>query len=77
MHVFHLYRMNHTCSDDLSFTLRAVARSSLSRDEQDVHFSTRQIADVTASVRCGATGGASIYLLQRGLVRNCTRNGRP
>lgn len=67
--------MFRTCPDDITFALGAVARSSLSHDEQDVHFSTRQIGDVTAGIRCGATGGDSVYLLQGCCVRYCTRNG--
>ena len=66
-----------TCPDHQAFALGAVAGASLGGDQQHVHLSAGQLADVTAGVVGGAAGGLSVRALQRGSVHDRTLAGGP
>ena len=57
-----------TCPDHHALALGAVAGASLCSDQQNVHLSTRQVADVAAGAVRGAAGGLPVRSLQRGRV---------
>lgn len=71
----HVPNIKHTGSDDVCYTLGAITSPSLSCNKQDEHFSTGQIRDVAVGIRCCATGGVSIDLLQCCCVGYSTGNG--